>query len=55
MSDVVPVRSDRCGLDELFLSYETGDAERVHGFESLEEQALLLALDFTGVLEDVLP
>ena len=28
---------------------------RVHGFESLEEQALLLALDFTGALEDVLP
>src|ERR1039458_8226466 len=28
MSDAVPVRSDRCGLDELFLSYETGDAER---------------------------
>src|SRR6266700_4926387 len=120
MSKAVPVRSDRCGLDELFLSYEPGDAEsarlalgpgwtrqwtatwqvpggdevslvrdlgpvpvagcepvrrfswgrrqrhrpglqlmvstgRVHGFESLEEQALLLALDFTGVLEDVLP
>ena len=28
MSDVVPVRSDRCGLDELFLSYEPGAAER---------------------------
>jgi hypothetical protein len=28
MSDVVPVRSDRCGLDELFLSYEPGGAER---------------------------
>ena len=120
MSDVVPVRSDRCELDELFVACETGDAERarlalgpgwtrewtatwrvlggdtvslvrdlglvpvagcepvrrfswgrrqrhrpglqfmvstgrVHGFESLEEQALLLALDFTGVLEDVLP
>ena len=120
MSKAMPVRSDRCGLDELFLSYETGDAERarlalgpgwtrqwtatwqvpgggevflvrdlgsapvagcepvrrfswgrrqrhrpglqfmvstgrVHGFESLEEQALLLALDFTGALEDVLP
>lgn len=120
MSDVVPVRSDRCGLDELFLAYETGDAERarlglgpgwtrqwtamwrvqggdtaflvrdlglvpvtgcepvrrfswgrrqrhrpglqfmvstgrVHGFESLEEQSLLLALDFTGAVEDVLP
>ena len=116
----MPVLSDRCGLDELFLSYETGDAGRarlalgpgwtrewtatwqvsggdevslvrdlgpvpvagcepvrrfswgrrqrhrpglqfmvstgrVHGFESLEEQALLLALDFTGALEDVLP
>jgi hypothetical protein len=116
----MPVRSDRCGLGELFLSYETGDAERarlelgpgwtrrwtatwqvpggdgvslvrdlgsapvagcepvrrfswgrrqrhrpglqfmvstgrVHGFESLEERALLLALDFTGALEDVLP
>ncbi len=120
MSKTVPVRSDRCGLDELFVSYETGDAERarlalgpgwtrqwtatwqvsggdevslvrdlgstpvagcepvrrfswgrrqrhrpglqfmvstgrVHGFESMEEQALLLALDFTGELEDVLP
>jgi len=120
MSKAMPVRSDRCGLDELFLSYETGDAGRarlalgpgwtrewtatwqvsggdevslvrdlgpvpvagcepvrrfswgrrqrhrpglqfmvstgrVHGFESLEEQALLLALDFTGELEDVLP
>jgi hypothetical protein len=120
ISDVVPVRSDLCGLDELFLSYEPGGAERawlaldpgwprqwtatwrvrggdevslvrdlgpvpvagrepvrrfswgrrqchrpglqfmvstgrVHGFESLEEQALLLALDFTGTLEDVLP
>ncbi len=120
MSKAMPVRSDRCGLDELFLSYETGDADRarlalgpgwtrqwtatwqvpggdevspvrdlgpapvagcepvrrfswgrrqrhrpglqfmvstgrVHGFESLEEQALLLALDFTGALEDVLP
>jgi hypothetical protein len=28
MSKTIPVRSDRCGLDELFLSYETGDAER---------------------------
>jgi hypothetical protein len=28
---------------------------RVHGFESLEEQSLLLAVDFTGMLEDVLP
>ena len=120
VSDVVPVRSDRCGVDELFLFYETGDAERarlalgpgwprqwtatwqvpggdevslvrdlgpflvagcgpvrrfswgrrqrhrpglqfmvstgrVHGFESLEEQSLLLALDFTGAVEDVLP
>jgi hypothetical protein len=120
MGKAVPVRSDRCGLDELFLSYEPGDAERarlaldpgwtrqwtatwqvpvgdevslvrdlgpvpvagcepvrrfssgrrqrhrpglqfmvstgrVHGFESLEEQALLLALDFTGAVEDVLP
>jgi hypothetical protein len=120
MGDVVPVRSDRCGLDELFLSFEPGGAERarlalgpgwtrqwtatwrvrgadevslvrdlgpvpvagrepvrrfswgrrqrhrpglqfmvstgrVHGFESLEEQALLLALDFTGAVEDVLP
>src|SRR6266852_732959 len=64
----MPVRSDRCGLGELFLAYETGDAERdrpglqfmvstgrVHGFESLEEQSLLLALDFTGAVEDVLP
>jgi hypothetical protein len=120
MSNVVPVRSDRCGLEELFLAYETGEAERarlalgpgwprqwtaawqvsdgdavspvrdlgsvpvagcepvrrfswrrrqrhrpglqfmvptgrVHGFESLEEQSLLLALDFTGAVEDVLP
>lgn len=116
----MPVRSDRCGLDELFLTYETGAAERgrlalgpgwlrqwtatwqvpggdevslvrdlgpvpvaglepvrrfswrrrqrhrpglqfmvstgrVHGFESMEEQALLLALDFAGTVEDVLP
>jgi len=28
---------------------------RLHGFESLEEQSLLLALDFTGTAEDVLP
>lgn len=28
MSDVALVRSDRCGLDELFLAYGTGDAER---------------------------
>jgi hypothetical protein len=28
MSGGVPVRSDRCGLEELFVSYETGDAER---------------------------
>jgi len=28
MSDVVQVRSDRCGLDEPFLAYGTGDAER---------------------------
>jgi hypothetical protein len=120
VSNVLPVRSDRCGLDELFLACETGDAERarlalgpgwtrqwtatwqvlggdtvspvrdlgpvpvagcepvrrfswrrrqrhrpglqfmvstgrVHGFESLEEQSLLLALDFTGAVEDVLP
>jgi hypothetical protein len=119
MSEAMPVRSDRCGLDELFLSFETGDAERarlalgpgwtrqwtatwqvpggdevslvrdlgsapvagcepvrrfswgrrqrhrpglqfmvstgrVHGFESLEEQSLLLALDFTGAAEGVL-
>jgi len=120
MSDVVPVRSDCCGLDELFLTYVTGEAEcsrldlgpkwpqrwtatwrisggdamstvrdlgsvpaagcepvrrfswrrrqrhrpglqfmvstgRLHGFESLEERSLLLALDFTGVVEEVLP
>jgi hypothetical protein len=120
MSEAGPVWSDRCGLDELFVSYGTGEAERarlalgpgwtgewtaawqvagedevllvrdlgsgsvsgcepvrrfswgrrqrhrpglqfmvstgrVHGFESLEEQSLLLALDFTGTLEDVLP
>src|SRR5487761_335483 len=119
MSKAMPVRSDRCGLDELFVSFETGDAERarlalgpgwtrqwtatwqvpgggevslvrdlgpapvagcepvrrfswgrrqrhrpglqfmvstgrVHGFESLEEQALLLALDFTGEQERLL-
>jgi hypothetical protein len=28
---------------------------RLHGFESLEERALLLALDFTGAAEDVVP
>jgi hypothetical protein len=120
MSDVGLVRSDRCGLDELFLAYGTGDAERgrlalhagwpqrwtatwqsaggevacaagdldsvpldgckpvrrfswrrrqrhrpglqfmvstgrLHGFESLEERSLLLALDFTGMVEEVLP
>ena len=27
---------------------------RLHGFESLEERSLLLALDFTGVVEEVL-
>src|SRR5260370_41922377 len=120
MSKAMPVRWDGGGLDELFLSYEAGDAGRAgvalgpgwtrewtatwqvpggdevslvrdlgpvpvagcepvrrfswgrrqrhrpglqfmvstgrgHGFESLGEQALLLALDFTGALEDVLP
>ena len=120
MSGVVPVRSDRCGLDELFLAYQTGEAEharlelgpgwprrwtatwrasggdvvsavrdlgavpvagcepvrrfswrrrqrhrpglqfmvstgRLHGFESLEERNLLLALDFAGTVEEVLP
>jgi hypothetical protein len=120
VSNVLPVRSDRCGLDELFLAYETGGAERarlalgpgwtrqwtatwqvlggdtvspvrdlgpvpvagcepvrrfswrrrqrhrpglqfmvstgrVHGFESLEERSLLLALDFAGAVGDVLP
>jgi hypothetical protein len=28
MSKAMPVRADRCGLDELFQSFETGDAER---------------------------
>ena len=120
MSDVVPVRSDRCGLDELFLAYGIGEADRgrlalgsqwprrwtstwlasggevtcpvrdlrsvpvaecepvrrfswrqrqrhrpglqfavstgrLHGFESQEERSLLLALDFTGVVEEILP
>jgi hypothetical protein len=120
MSDVQPVRSDCCGLDEMFLAYVPGEAGRarlelgagwtrrwtatwqvsgvdevslvrdlgpvpvagsepvrrfswgrrqrhrpglqfmvstgrLHGFESLEEQSLLLALDFTGTAEDVLP
>ena len=27
---------------------------RLHGFESLEERSLLLALDFTGTVEEVL-
>jgi hypothetical protein len=119
MSDVVLVRSDRCGLDELFLDYQAGEVQRarlglgpgwprrwtatwrtpdagvacavkdlgsvpvagcvpvrrftwrrrqrhrpglqfmvstgrLHGFESLEERSLLLALDFTGAVEDVL-
>ena len=118
MSDVVPVGSDRCGLDDLLLAYGT-EAERgclglgtgwsrrwtgtwrssggevpcavrdlgqvpvarcelvrrftwrqrqrhrpglqfmvstgrLHGFESLEERSLLLALDFTGMVEEVL-
>jgi hypothetical protein len=118
MSDVVPVGSDSCGLDDLFLAYGTGverarlglstgwprrwtgtwrtsggdvacavrDLEevpvagcvpvrrftwrqrqrhrpglqfmvstgRLHGFESLEERSLLLALDFTGEVGEVL-
>jgi hypothetical protein len=118
MSDVVLVKSDRCGLDDLFLDYGTetergrlglgtgwprrwtatwrtsGDdvacaardlgevpvagcvpvrrftwrqrqrhrpglqfmvsTGRLHGFESLEERSLLLALDFTGTVEEVL-
>jgi hypothetical protein len=118
MSDVVPVGSDRCELDDLFLAYETTAARgglalgpgwprrwtaawrtsggelacaardlgevpvagcvpvrrftwrqrqrhrpglqfmvstgRLHGFESLEERALLLALDFTGTVGEVL-
>jgi hypothetical protein len=29
LGDVVPVRSDRCGLDELFQAYGIGEAERV--------------------------
>jgi hypothetical protein len=114
------VRSDRCGLDELFLAYEVGEAGRgrlalrpdwawrwtatwrtpggevvcaardlgsvpvvgcepvrrfswragqrhrpgleflvstgrLHGFESLEERSLLLALDFAGTVVEVLP
>jgi hypothetical protein len=28
---------------------------RLHGFESLEERSLLLALDFTGTVKEVLP
>jgi len=28
MSDVLPVRSDCCGLDEMFLAYVPGEAER---------------------------
>jgi hypothetical protein len=28
---------------------------RLHGFESLEERSLLLALDFTGAVEEILP
>jgi hypothetical protein len=120
MSDVVPVRSDRCGLDEMFLVHQPGQAERarlglgpewprqwtatwrisggdvvsavrdlesvpvggcepvrrfswrrrqrhrpglqfmvstgrLHGFESLEERALLLALDFTGAAQEIVP
>src|SRR6516225_1962039 len=120
MSDMVPVWSDCCGLEELFLAYGIGDAERarlalgaqwarpwtatwrapggdvecavrdlesvpvagcepvrrfswrqrqrhrpgleflvstgrLHGFESLEERSLLLALDFAGTVAEVLP
>jgi hypothetical protein len=116
----MPVWSDRCGLDELFLGYRIGEAQcgclelrpgwarrwtatwqasggdvtcavrdlgsvpaaacepvrrfswrrrqrhrpglqflvstgRLHGFESLEERSLLLALDFSGTLEEILP
>jgi hypothetical protein len=119
VSDVVPVRSDRCGVEELFLAWQPGEAQRsslglepgwprrwtaawrtadgdlacavrdlgevpvagcvpvrpftwrrrqrhrpglqfmvstgrLHGFESLEERSLLLALDFTGTVEEVL-
>ena len=28
---------------------------RLHGFESLEERSLLLALDFTGSVEEIVP
>lgn len=118
MSDVVPVESDRCGLDDLFRDYgtaaaraglglgpgwprrwtagwRTSDGElacavrdlgevpaagcvpvrrftwrqrqrhrpglqfmvstgRLHGFESLEERSRL-ALDYTGMVEEILP
>ncbi|MGH3166866.1 MAG: TnsA-like heteromeric transposase endonuclease subunit, partial [Trebonia sp.] len=118
ISDVVPVGSDCCGLDDLFLDCETAAARdglglgpgwprrwtagwrtpdgevacavrdlgevpaagwvpvrrftwrqrqrhrpglqflvstgRLHGFESLEERSLLLALDFTGTVQEVL-
>lgn len=118
MSDAVPVKSDCCGLDDLFQVYDPGaerirlglrpgwpgrwagtwrtaDGEvtcaardlgdvpvagcvpvrrftwrrrqrhrpglqfmvstgRLHGFESLEERSLLLVLDFTGSVEEVL-
>jgi hypothetical protein len=119
LSDVMPVRSDRCGLDELFFTWQAGEVQRsrlgleagwpcrwtaswrtadgdlacavrdlgevpvagvvpvrpfswrrrqrhrpglqflvstgrLHGFESLEERSLLLALDFTGTLLEVL-
>ena len=117
---MVPVRSDCCGLDQLFETYRASESERtdlvlgpqwprrwtaawrsaggefacavrdlgtvpvtgctpvrrfswrrqqrhrpglqfvvstgrLHGFESLEERSLLLALDFTGSAEEILP
>ncbi len=120
VSDPASVRSDRCGLEELFPAYETGQGARrhlalgpqwprrwtgawrtlggevvcaardlgsvpvagcepvrrfswrarqrhrpgleflvstghLHGFESLEERSLLLALDFLGTVVEVLP
>ncbi|MFC5831860.1 hypothetical protein [Nonomuraea insulae] len=42
----------RPGLEFMVSTVSTG---RLHGFESLEEQRLLLALDFAGSVAEVLP
>jgi hypothetical protein len=43
MSGVVAVRSDRCGLDELFLAYQAGEAGSVRLIAELNGLATSLA------------